>query len=73
MINDDVLSELHYDLRECTQLQVLSKIASRFSAYKSTIMVLLHDVPLLNVTSGHPYATAYVTISVREYPENYQK
>ena len=30
-------------------------------------------VSLLNVTSGRPYAMAEVTISVREYPENYQK
>ena len=35
--------------------------------------VSLQDVPLLNVTSGLPYATAEVTILVREYPENNQK
>ena len=35
--------------------------------YKSTGMVTLQDVELNNVTSGFPYATAVVTISVREY------
>ena len=32
----------------------------------------MQDVPLLNVRSGRPYAQAEVTISVREYPENYK-
>ena len=36
-------------------------------------MVTVPDVPLLNVTSGRPYATAEVTILVRKYPENYKK
>ena len=40
---------------------------------KSTRTVTLQDVPLLNVTSGHPYATAEVKISVPEYPENFEK
>ena len=35
--------------------------------------VTLQDVPLLNVTSGRPYATAEVTILVREYLGNYEK
>ena len=35
---------------------------------KSTRVVNLEDVPLLNVTSDRPYATAEVT----EFPENYQ-
>ena len=40
---------------------------------KSIITVTLQDVQPHNVKSGHPYATAEVTILVREYPENYQK
>ena len=39
-------------------------------------MVTLHmlqDIPLLNVTSGRPYATVEVTISVWENLENYHK
>ena len=76
MINGNVSSDLfHYDLRMCTELQVLSKTASRlwFYATKSTRTVTLQDVQPHNVTSGRPYATAEVTILVREYPENYQK
>ena len=33
----------------------------------------LHDVPLLNIKTGRQFATAEVTILVREYPENYEK
>ena len=40
---------------------------------KSIRTVTLQDVQPHNVTSGHPYATAEVTILAREYPENYQK
>ena len=39
---------------------------------KSTRTVTLQDVQPHNVTSSRPYATAEVTILVREYPENYQ-
>ena len=60
-----------YDLRVCTELQV--RIASGFTLTKSTRTVTLQDVQPHNVTSGRPYATAEVTILVREYPENYQK
>ena len=65
----------YYDLRVCTELQVLSKTASRlwFYAYLRTRTVTLQDIPLLNVTSSQPYATEEVKILVREYPENYQK
>ena len=64
----------HYDLRVCTELQVLSKLrlATGFTLTKSTRTVTLQDVQPHNVTSGRPYATAEVTILVREYPENYQ-
>ena len=48
-------------------------LASGFTLTKSTRMVTLQDVQPINVTSGRPYATAEVTILVREYPENYQK
>ena len=48
-------------------------LASGFTLTKSTRMVTLQDVQPNNVTSGRPYATAEVTILVREYPENYQK
>ena len=49
------------------------RLASGFTLTKSTRTVTLQDVQLHNVTSGRPYATAEVTILVREYPENYQK
>ena len=49
------------------------RLASGFTLTKSTRTVTLQDVPLLNVTSGSPYDTAEVSISIREYPENYQK
>ena len=64
----------YYVLWERTELQVLSKTASRlwYYAYKSTRMVTLPDVPLLNVTSSCPYAKAKVTILDRKYPENYK-
>ena len=58
-----------YDLRVCTELQVLSKYASRFLFYaykKYKNGNSLQDVPLPNVTSGQPYAPAEVTILVRE-------
>ena len=44
----------HFDLRVCTELQVLFKNASRlwFNLTKSTRTVTLQDVPLPNVTSG---------------------
>ena len=48
-------------------------LASGFTLTKSTRTVSLQDPPLLNVTSGRPYATAEVTILVRKYLENYQK
>ena len=59
----------------CTELQIQSKIASRlwFYACLQKVQERLQDVPLLNVTSGRPYATAEVTILVRKYTENYQK
>ena len=59
----------------CTELQVLSKTAYRlwFYAYKNTRTVTMQDVPLLNVTSDCPYATADVAILVREYQANFQK
>ena len=59
-------------VRSCKFYQKL-RLASGFILTKSTRTVTLQDVPLLNVTSGHPYASAEVTILVREYPENYQK
>ena len=40
---------------------------------KSTRMVTLPDVPLLNITSGRPYPKVKVTILMREYPENNQQ
>ena len=49
------------------------RLASGFTLTKSTRTVTLQDIPLRNVTSGRPYATAEVTIFVREYPENHQK
>ena len=45
----------------------------RFTITKSKRTVTQQDVPLDNVTSGRPSATVEVTISVREYVENYQK
>ena len=76
MINDNVTLELfNYDLQVCTELQVLSKTASHlwFNAYKKYKNVTMQDVQLNNVTSSCPYASAEVTILVREYPENYKK
>ena len=49
------------------------RLASGFTPTESTRTVTLQYVHLLNVTSGRQYATAEVTILVREYPENYQK
>ena len=49
------------------------RLASGFTLTKSTRTVTLQDVQPHNATSGRPYATAEVTILVREYPENYQK
>ena len=49
------------------------RLASGITLTKSTRTVTLQDVPLLNVTSGRPYATGEVTALVREYPENYKK
>ena len=49
------------------------RLASGFTITKSTRMVTLQDVPLLNVTSSCPYATEEMTILVREYLEIYQK
>ena len=49
------------------------RLASGFTLTKSARTVALQDVQPHNVTSGRPYATAEVTILVREYPENYQK
>ena len=48
-------------------------LTSGFMLTKSTRTVTLQDVQPHNVTSGRPYATAEVTILVREYPENYKK
>ena len=46
----------HYDLQVCTELQVLSKTASRlwFYAYKKYKTVTLQDVQPYNVTFGLP-------------------
>ena len=74
MINGNVSSE--FMICECVRSCKLYPklcLASGFTLTKSTRTVTLHDVQSHNVTSGHPYATAEVTILVREYPENYQK
>ena len=65
----------HYDLRVCTELQVLSKTASHlwFYAYKK---YKNGNSERRTTTKSHirpPFAPAEVTICVREYPENYQK
>ena len=77
MINGNVSSELillwfFECVRSCKFYQKL-RLASGFTLTKSTRTVTLQDVPLLNVTSGRSYATAEMTILVREYPENYEK
>ena len=48
-------------------------LASGFTLTTGTRTVTLQDVPLRNVTSGRPYATAEVTIWVWECLENYEK
>ena len=65
----------HYDLRVCTELQVLSKTASRlwFYAYKKYKNGNSSRGTASQRHIRRPYATAEVTILVREYPENYQK
>ena len=50
-------------VRSCKLYQKL-RLACGFELAKSTRMVTLQDVPLLNVTSGRPYAMAEVTILV---------
>ena len=66
----------HYNLRVCTVLQVLSKTASRlwFYAYKK---YKNGNSARRTASQRHIrspiYATAEVTILIREYPENYQK
>ena len=57
----------HYDLRVCTELQVLSKNVSRLSFYANKIYRngKSRDVQLNNVTSCCPYHTTEVIISVR--------
>ena len=69
MINGSVSLESVYGAASAIQKL---RLASGITLTKSTRTVTLQDVPLLNVTSGRPYATAEVTILVREYPENYQ-
>ena len=58
--------------RSCKFYQKM-RLASGFKLTKSKRTITLQDVQPHNVTSGRPYATAEVTILVREYPENYQK
>ena len=48
------------------------RLASSFTLTKSTRMVILQDVQSNSVTSGLSWPRTEVTISVREYPENYQ-
>ena len=57
----------------CCKFYPKLRLASGFTLTKSTRMVTLQDVSLLNITPGRPYATAEMTISVQVYPENYQK
>ena len=47
----------HYDLRVCTELQVLSKTVSRlwFYSYNKYKNGTLQDVQPYNITSGRPY------------------
>ena len=66
------LNRFHNDLRVFTELQVISKTASRFwfYAYKKYKNSNSARLPVINVTSARSYAEAELTISVREYMEN---
>ena len=65
----------HYDLWVCMELQVYLtlRLASSFMLTKSKRTVTLQDIQSHNVTSSLPWPRTEVTISVREYPENYQQ
>ena len=69
MINGNVSSEF-ISLWFASVHGVAISIKNCVSLTKSTRTITLQDVQLRNVTSGRPYATAEVTILVREYPEN---
>ena len=72
MINGNVSSEF-ISLCECARsckFYPKLRLASGFTLTKSTRMVPLQDVQPHNVTSGRPYATAEVTILVREITKN---
>ena len=76
MIIGNVSSEfisLWYASVRCCKFYPKLRLASGFTLTKSTRAVTQQDLPLLNVTSSRPYATAEVTISDREYLKNYQK
>ena len=76
MINGNVVGIYFIMICECARsckFYPKLRLDSGFKLTKSTRTVTLQDVQPHNVTSGRPYATAEVTILVREYPENYQK